>query len=253
MKKILSLSLLLLSVLACGRKGTETVAELPKPAIPVLSIDTTLSGLVIYYPPTDSIELRCFDRPEPEKDSSIVFCCAAAFTTDFRTAPDHDRICSDHVSGGKHYLRPRIKRNTGAFAAWNGRWRFLYDKNSKVESFRPLFRNVASAGGAGFAQEMLIHNGSLVPTIRPYRNVNQFRALCEIDGRLCIVDAVESRQFGDFILALLAAGATEAIYTDMGPGWNYSWYREYADSGATYIHQTSIGSATNWLVFHHKP
>ena len=246
--------MLLISSLSCGRRGGAETPEEPMPApVSVLSIDTASTGLVIYYPPTDSIELRCFDRPDPKVDGSAVFCCAAAFTADFGTAPDHDRICSDHVSGGRHFVRPRIKRNTGAFAAWNGTWRFLYDKNAKAESFRPVFRQAAAGRGAGFTQEMLIHEGKRVKTTRPDGNVNLFRALCEIDGKLCVADAIEAQPFGDFIRLLLKAGATEAIYVDMGPGWNYSWYRQYADSAATYIHSASIGSATNWLVFHYRP
>ena len=58
-------------------------------------------------------------------------------------------------------------------------------------------------------------------------------------------------RFGDFIQLLLDAGMSEALYMDMGPGWNYSWYREYADSSATWIHSATLSSATNWLVFCH--
>ena len=71
-------------------------------------------------------------------------------------------------------------------------------------------------------------------------------------GRQERVDAAESMPFGQFIQLLQQAGAYDAIYMDMGPGWNYSWYREYADSAATFIHSWAIGSATNWLVFHQK-
>ena len=56
--------------------------------------------------------------------------------------------------------------------------------------------------------------------------------------------------FGSFIQLLLNAGMYDALYMDMGPGWNYSWYREYAGGEATYIHSATLGSATNWLVFH---
>ena len=106
--------------------------------------------------------------------------------------------------------------------------------------------------GAGFAQEMMIHRGNQVPTTRPLNNVNLFRALCEKDGRLCIADATESKSFGAFIQSLLDAGITEAIYTDMGGGWNYSWYRPFANGEAIFIHPTYQEAATNWLVFYSK-
>ena len=55
--------------------------------------------------------------------------------------------------------------------------------------------------------------------------------------------------FGDFIQALLNEGVTEAIYLDMGPGWNYSWYRD--DSGVPHeIHNHRIIYTTNWITFY---
>lgn len=232
---------------ACAQR-TPTEEPVAEP-VTLVTVDTTREGLVIYCPPTDSVELRCFDRPVPEEDGSVVFCCAAAFTADFGNEADHARIRGDHVSDGRHYQRPRLGRNTGAFVVGkDGRYDFLYSPSADPSAFRPSFRNAAT----GFTQEMMIHQGAKVKTTRPDGNNNQFRALCLIDGKLCVADAEASMPFGTFIDLLLAAGASEAIYMDMGPGWNYSWYREYADSAANFIHSWPIESATNWLVFHRK-
>ena len=241
--------LLMLCATACVRKKVADEPLLSRPPIPVVRVDTSVRGLVIYYPPTDSIELRCFDRPDPKVDSSIVFCCAAAFTADWKTAPDHARICGDHVSRGRFYQRPRLKRNTGAFRAWDSSWSFHYDEKANPNTFRGLFKATAIDGGAAFTQEMMIHKGEMVPTTRPFRNVNRFRALCQMGTRLCIAESAKAVSFGEFIQLLLDAGMDEALYMDMGPGWNYSWYREYPDSNATWIHSASLSSATNWLVF----
>lgn len=254
MKKNFSLiscltAILIMVTSACGHKSkNDESAPEPAPA-PVVTIDTTHHGLIIYYPPTDSIELRCFDRPNPVVDSSIVFCCAAAFTADWKTEPSHERIQGDHVSRGTFYQRPRLKRNTGAFFVMDdGRYAFMYSPVANPETFRPLFKHASTA----FMQEMMIHHGARVKTTRPDNNANEFRALCLIGHRLCIADASEAMWFGTFIQLLLNAGATEALYLDMGPGWNYSWYREYADSNATWIHSAPLSSATNWLVFCQK-
>lgn len=254
MKKNFSLiscltAILIMGTSACGHKSkNDESAPEPAPA-PVVTIDTTHHGLIIYYPPTDSIELRCFDRPNPVVDSSIVFCCAAAFTADWKTEPSHERIQGDHVSRGTFYQRPRLKRNTGAFFVMDdGRYAFMYSPVANPETFRPLFKHASTA----FMQEMMIHHGARVKTTRPDNNANEFRALCLIGHRLCIADASEPMRFGAFIQVLLNAGATEALYLDMGPGWNYSWYREYADSNATWIHSAPLSSATNWLVFCQK-
>jgi hypothetical protein len=228
---------------ACGQE-TKDVDPATVP-VPVVTVDTTAGGLIIYYPPTDSIELRCFDRPDPAVDGGIVFCCAAAFTADWGTVPDHARICGDHVSGGRLYRRPRIRRNTGAFLVKDGGYRFIYDRDASPATFRTAFAGASTA----FTQEMMVHQGRRVKTTRPDANVNQFRALCEIGTTLCIAESAEALPFGDFIQLLLDAGVIEALYMDMGPGWNYSWYREYPGSDVTWIHSASLSSATNWLVF----
>ena len=232
----------------CAHRGP-AAEPVPEP-VRLVEIDTTVHGLVIYYPPTDSIELRCFERPDPKADRSIVFCCAAAFTTDFGTKADHDRICGDHVSGGVFYQRPRLRRNTGAFyVGKDGRYAFMYSAGAKQETFRPKFERAVT----GFTQEMLIRRAERVRTTRPDKNVNQFRALCLTGGgRLCVIDSAEPMQFGHFIQLLRQAGVYDVLYMDMGPGWNYSWYREYADGAVTSIHSRPIASATNWLVFHRK-
>ena len=242
------LSALLLLSVACG--GRQAAVEPEPEPVPLMQVDTTFRGLVIYYPPTDSIELRCFDRPDPAVDTGAVFCCAAAFTADFDTAADHNRICGDHVSNGQYFKRPRLKRNTGAFIVdKDGRFGFMYRPNPGQDTFRAMFEHAVT----GFTQEMMLCRGERVETTRPDKNVNQFRALCQTaGGRLFVADAAEAMPFGNFIRLLQEAGAYDAIYMDMGPGWNYSWYREYADSAATFIHSWPISSATNWLVFHRK-
>ena len=67
-----------------------------------------------------------------------------------------------------------------------------------------------------------------------------------------IADATSTMQFGAFIDLLSDCGVTEAIYTDMGYGWNYSWYRLFTGGQATYIHKQYQPAATNWLVFYSK-
>jgi len=214
--------------------------ELSAPA-PTVIVDTTRSGLVIYYPSFSAVDLRCLERPDPDKDSTVVFCCAGAYTG--KGAKGHSNIAGDHVSGGKRYHGYRCKRNTGAFVFYNGKWKFLY------KAYTHELDSAAANNGCGYAQEMMIHDSLQVPTARPLGNVNQFRGLCEIDGKLAIAESTDKIPFGKFISSLLDAGATEALYTDMGNGWNYSWYREYADKRATLIHPGYQEKATNWLVF----
>lgn len=107
----------------------------------------------------------------------------------------------------------------------------------------------AKNGGCGFAQEMMIHDGKIVPHTRPDGNINEFRALCLIDGKVAIADSNGNVKFGDFIKDLMKSGATEALYLDMGPGWNYSWFRDYTGNPIE-IHAIPTKFATNWITFY---
>lgn len=247
LNKFIYFCILLSGIIACGTRSGQrnTQTDVIEPTIakyPIVHIDTTVAGLVLYYPPTDSIDLRCLQRPDPISDKDIVFCCAGAYTGTGKK--DHSNIAGDHVSSGIRKKGYRCTRNTGCFVFYNGKWKFLYkDYSNELDS-------AEVNNGAGYAQEMLIHEGKRLKTARPDDNVNLFRALCERDGKLCVADATDKMAFGDFKQLLLDAGIKEALYTDMGHGWNYSWYREYADSNAIFIHKEYQEAATNWIVFY---
>lgn len=102
---------------------------------------------------------------------------------------------------------------------------------------------------AAFAQEIIIHRGKAVNTTRKDANRNQFRALCQIKSHLCIAESKAVTTFGDFKHALLQAGATEALYLDMGPGWNHAWYRLTPDSTIV-LHPKTHPYCTNWITFY---
>jgi len=180
----------------------------------------------------------------PSKDAdSVIMLAEAAFTGELLDTFKHNNIAGDHVSGGKRYKGYKCNRNNGAFVYYDGCAKFVYN------SYSTELDNAASAGGCGFAQEMMIHNGKEVPHTRKAANANEFRALCLINDKVAIADSQGVMKFGDFIKNLLKAGATEALYLDMGPGWNYSWYRD-AKCNPIEIHPTPIKYATNWITFY---
>lgn len=75
---------------------------------------------------------------------NAVFCCAAAFTLDYDTIADHNRICSSHVTGGVYYKKPQASRYTGAFVTYDGDWAFLYDKDANPAAFDNAFQPTAT-------------------------------------------------------------------------------------------------------------
>lgn len=215
--------------------GMDSVAEGPV-------LIEMLDSLIIYYPQYSRIDLVCGERPS-KNDSTVIFMAEAAFTGQELKEFKHSNIAGDHVSAGTRYPGYRCARNTGAFFWYGGKPRFLYSDYSHE------LDKAAANGGCGFGQEMLIHDGKIVKHTRPDNNINEFRALCLIDGKVAVADSYSAKRFGDFIDELLAAGATEALYLDMGFGWNYSWYRDVSGA-AVNIHSIPTKYATNWITFY---
>ncbi len=198
-------------------------------------------GLKIYYPNYSKIDLICDKMPE-KTDSTIIFMASAAYTKDCLNHFSHDNIIGNHVSGGKLYHGAPSKTYRGAFVFYNNTPKFIY------HDWATDYNEAAVNGGCGFAQDMMIHDGKEVDHSRKSSNVNGFRALCLIDGKVAIADSKGSTTFGDFISDLFKVGATEAIYLDMG-GWNYSWYRNNTGN-VIEIHSSPNIYATNWLTFY---
>lgn len=235
---ILSVAILLI---CCGRSGTvqspaessSSVSSRPCDSVNVV----LLERLTVYTLQYSRVELVCGQIPS-KKDSSVIFCAEAAFTGELLEEFRHANIAGDHVSGGERFRGYRCKRNTGAFAFYDGRGHFAY------KTYDALLEEAASHGGMAFGQEMIIHDGKAVPKIRKDSNVNEFRALCDYLGHLCIIDSRGRVKYGDFVSELLTLGVTEALYLDMGPGWNYSWWRD--GNGQTHeIHGKRIKYTTN--------
>lgn len=58
------------------------------------------------------------------------------------------------------------------------------------------------------------------------REFRCYRVLAILDGRACIIDSQTQMHYDEFISALERLGVRDALYCDMGSGWNYSWYRD---------------------------
>lgn len=190
------------------------------------------------------VDMVCGEIPSPE-NNSIILAFAGAFTgTEFDKG--HSNVAGDHVAGGVRFKGYRCKRNTGAFT-WStksGPQFFYKDYSSALDK-------AAKEDGMGFAQEMMIHNGQKVPTTRPSGNKNVFRALClDSDNQLALFESQGIVTFGNFIDALLSQDVKEAIYTDMGQGWNYCFYRvNQSDKIPNYLHSSSLPYASNFITF----
>ena len=203
-------------------------------------------SITVYYPRFKRIDLVTEKMP-PKTDKSVIFVCEAAFTGETLTEFKHSNIAGHHVSGGQFYNGYKCGPNNGIFT-WSktGGWHFYNYSHKNSES---CLREVAEQGGMGYGQSLLFLNGKQFKGCFAPDKRNQYRALCEIDGRLCIVDCSRSLPFGSFLAALKKLKVKNAIYCDMGAGWNYSWYRR--DDGKVKELFTVPGKyTTNWLTFY---
>lgn len=207
-------------------------------------IETEYGDLICLKPDMSRLQMDmvCGEIPSAENDS-IVLAFAGAFTgTDFYKG--HSNVAGDHVAGGKRYNGYSCERNTGAFtwSAKSGPQFFYKDYSSALDK-------AAKEDGMGFAQEMMIHDWKAVPTIRPLGNSNVFRALCfDSEGALTFYESQGIVTFGNFIDALLSQCVKEALYTDMGQGWNYCFYRNNSnETSPKYLHSQSLPYASNFI------
>ena len=223
--------------------GNEIISlkEIAAPFTPVDTLSTY--NLNIYKPKYSNISLVCGERPDME-NKAIIMMIGAAFTGNCLTEFDHSNICGSHTSNGEYYQNPIGERLTGTFTFSGGKPEFHYKANGDE-----ILREAAQNGGSGFMQETIIHNSNIVPHTRPDKNVNQFRALCLLNDSVVVVESKNTIEFGTFAASLKKLGVKEALYTDMGPGWNYAWYR---DSGGNpiEIHSFPTIFATNWITFY---
>ena len=208
----------------------------------VLVQRTDTMGLVVLYPQFTSVDLACDTMPS-EDDSSVLLVAEAAYTGDSLDEFKHSNIASNHVSGGTLHKGYTCRRNTGAFVYYNGKWKFVNGNFSKE------MERAAENGGCAFVQELMIHQGKILKTQRADNNENQFRALCDHKGRLCIIESSNMVHFGDFKKTLQQYGVSDAIYLDMGGGWNHAWYRVNNDS-IVELHPWMHDYCTNWITFY---
>lgn len=215
----------------------------------VSHIKTKYGDLICLKPDMtgQKMDMMCSEIPSPENDSIILAFAGAFIGTEFDKG--HANVAGDHVAGGKRFKGYRCKRNTGAFT-----WSSTSGPQFHYKDYTSALDSAAQEGGMGFAQEMMIHNGNAVKTTRPLGNRNVFRALClDSDNQLTLYESQGIVTFGNFIDALLHVGVIEALYTDMGQGWNYCFYRVNAnDASPKYLHDYPLPYASNFVILKEK-
>ncbi len=214
------------------------------PAAEILPSEQTVvynTGKVyVIFPEYAEVELVCGQRPS-QSDASITWCSGAAFQHTVSLGFSQEDIEGDHAVRGTLYESPYNKDNYAAFVFADGQFAFEFDHPSEA------IRKAAEAGGSGFMQFGLIRDGKTVMNINRPR-VRCYRTLAELNGHVCIIDSVHMILFDDFMEELHRLGVQNALYMDMGAGWNHSWYRA-ASGRAVTLFALPVPWSHNWIVF----
>ena len=200
----------------------------------------TTGTVYVIFPEYSDIELVCEKRPK-KSDDSITWCSAAAFQHTVSLGFTQENVEGDHAVKGELFESPYNKKSFAAFTFSDGNFAFEFDEPSEA------IKKAAAAGGSGFMQFGLIKDQQPVMNFdRP--RARCYRALAELNGHVCIIDSVNMLHFDEFMKELKRLRVTNAVYMDMGAGWNYSWYRNAADKVVT-LFGLPVPWSHNWIVF----
>ena len=228
MKRVISLITLVLLQIGCF----------------AVTVETTVN-LNVYYPDYTKIDLICGQMPKSsEKD--VEFCCEAAFTGELLNEFKHTNIADNHICNGEMKKGYRCKANTGGFVWGKGKWKFMRKAD---------YPTTANGWNMGFCQLLIINDGITRPIGAKMKNNRTiYRALCEKDGKLCIIESKKVMTYEFFVKCLSAYKVSYALYLDMGRGWNYAWYRNKGGKVKDIFPESKLAPSykyrTNWITFY---
>lgn len=174
------------------------------------------------------------------------FCCEAAFTGELLNEFKHSNIADNHICNGEMKKGYRCKANTGGFVWGKGKWKFMRKADYPTE---------ANGWNMGFCQLLIIKDSAVRPIGTKMKNSRTiYRALCEKDGKLCIIESKKVMTYEFFVKCLSAYKVTHALYLDMGRGWNYAWYRDKDGVVKEVFPESKLAPSykyrTNWITFY---
>lgn len=175
-------------------------------------------------------------------DTSIALCVEAAFTGEKLKEFKSSNVAGDYIIDGLLHKGYKCKANTGFLCTVNGQ-PFISDLSNLsdyLETKETLFQQI-----------LLVQNGKDVyknSPIKPNAR-NIYRAACiTSNGNFAIIQSLSKASLKFFISSLIKLGVSDALYLDMGTGWNYGWYRQTSDSPAIKFFEVRTPYQTNWLV-----
>ena len=242
-------------VAAMGRACNDenTINNMPNNTYP-MHVDST--ELLTIYDITDcQLDLACGQMPDTTQQD-IILCAAAAFTGKCLDYFEHSNILGPHISDGilyEGYIEnkdgiPFVERY--ALFVWKGKClngKMLHKEICGLPN-ELLLQDAVAHGGMAFTQHWVIQKGEIFsPCIQPLERVECFRSLCQKGDRFYVIANREEMAYKDYCQELVEYGVENALYMDMGAGWNHSFYRD-AEGQVHILHPKGHDYPTNWLV-----
>lgn len=183
-------------------------------------------------------------------DPNIFLCVEAAFTGKLLKNFKSTNVAGDYVVDGRKRKGYKCEANTGhLFADPDGR--VVISENNVIAEHMKM---AEQRGGTLFQQIMLLKAGKNVCKGMNFTSKNIYRAACwcsDPDG-FAIIQSESFISLRGFIIAIQKLGASDALYLDMGRGWNYGWYRVTRKSEPIKFFDYRTPYQTNWLVIRSK-
>lgn len=204
-----------------------------------MKVDTT-ADLIMYDITDCQLDLAFGSIPNVEQED-VVLCVAAAFTGKCLDSFEHSNILGPHISQGELYKGYEEEGGYAVFASWGEQKCFLeLEDKEKLE-------DVAATHGMAFTQYWVVKDGEAYNPPRQTVKQEYYRCIAQKAGRTYVIESKEVVKFDFFVKCLVEIGVENALYLDMGEGWNHSFYRDKA--GEVHIlHPKTHKYCTNWLV-----
>lgn len=209
-----------------------------------LQIDTTYN-LFVFKPSFSRVELEVGTMPSKDNDS-IAFCAAAAFTKSIKNQFTIDNIVGGFIAGKISDNITATPEHYGRFISVKNKWKFVEVTDSSAIDSTLLQQ------GSMFTQRWIIKRDEIyIPYARKDSTDKRFiyRALCERNDTLMVAQSKRYIPYNLFVKALKAYGIENALYMDMGPGWNHSFYRD-AENELHILFPHTHNYCTNWITFY---
>ena len=197
--------------------------------------------LSVYDITSCPMQLACGTMPDTA-NHQIKLCVAAAFTGKCLDSFSHSNILGTHVVEGVPYEGyQETPEHYAFFAAWG-------EEKAIFEAATPdVLKHLQDARGMGFTQYWVIRQGQAYVPERQKVKQEYYRCIAQKDARTYIIESKQVVAYSTFLELLLDFGVENALYLDMGRGWNHSFYRD-AEGELHILHPYAHPYCTNWIV-----